>query len=459
MHHRAGSSTSGATGGSTHDLAVALQAGSVRATDASTWQSSHENCYGTDTTNSRAGPSQVAQADQGIACLIPIAANLSRMELPSPVPAPTTTSADPCIALEEPATSRDPSMQAFSSDDGAHGGSSVQCSAKKRGRAPTCEAEDDERSLSVQERNRQAQARFRQRQKDKMSVLEAHVKELKADKIRLQEENRALNNRKSILEKVLALKEEQIQVLQNGAGIFHGVTEGAAKEVTTSAGSANPLSQSSGITSDQLIKAWKDCVKQLSTLLLKLDSEGESSGYVQQIEQLMSSTASVCRRVSFENPNAAKVLVCTRFHDVDVSNTGSHWAEVVKQLSLSTAQKEEIVNLSRTYRSEMATLKHQRHEYMAAMARSQPDLFSCAGQCRNSLESGKVCSSFQEMLRQEHQVHSQYAIAVLDKVFSRLQLAQASVTSYPFFPDALQMSRILEAETQGAASVCGRSTT
>lgn len=54
-----------------------------------------------------------------------------------------------------------------------------------------------------------------------MSVLDAQVKELKADKIRLQEENKALNNRKSILEKVLALKEEQIQVLQNGAGVRH----------------------------------------------------------------------------------------------------------------------------------------------------------------------------------------------------------------------------------------------
>jgi hypothetical protein len=321
-----------------------------------------------------------------------------------------------------------------------------------------CDADDDDRTLSVQERNRQAQARFRQRQKDKMSVLEAQVKELKTDKIRLQEENKALNNRKSVLEKVLALKEEQIQVLQNGAGIFQGVTQATTATDNPTAnppGAPSPVPQASGITSEQLIKAWKHCVKQLSALLLKLDSEGKSSGYVEQIEQLMSFTASVCRRVSFENPNAAKVLVCTRLHDVEVSNTGSHWAEVVKQLSLSTAQKEEIINLSRTYRSEMAALKHQRHEYIAALACPQPDLYSCARQCRNSLESAKICSSLQEMLRQEHQVHSQYAIAVLDKVFSRLQLAQASVTSYPFFPDALQMSWVLEGEARGAGGAGG----
>lgn len=46
--------------------------------------------------------------------------------------------------------------------------------------------------------------------------------------------------------------------------------------------------------------------------------------------------ASVCRRVSFENPNAAKVLVCTRFHDVDVTaNTSGHWAEVVVRSCLA----------------------------------------------------------------------------------------------------------------------------
>jgi hypothetical protein len=50
---------------------------------------------------------------------------------------------------------------------------------------------------------------------DKTNALDSQVTELKADKIRLLEENKALHCRKSILEKVLALKEEQIQVLQS----------------------------------------------------------------------------------------------------------------------------------------------------------------------------------------------------------------------------------------------------
>jgi hypothetical protein len=52
-----------------------------------------------------------------------------------------------------------------------------------------------------------------------MEAYDAQVRELKAEKARLFDENKALVNRKSILEKVLALKEEQIQVLQEGAGV------------------------------------------------------------------------------------------------------------------------------------------------------------------------------------------------------------------------------------------------
>ena len=52
----------------------------------------------------------------------------------------------------------------------------------------------------------------------KMALLAGEVAELKADKLRLAEENKVLHSRKLILEKLVALKEEQIQVLENAAG-------------------------------------------------------------------------------------------------------------------------------------------------------------------------------------------------------------------------------------------------
>jgi hypothetical protein len=55
------------------------------------------------------------------------------------------------------------------------------------------------------------------------------------------------------------------------------------------------------------------------------------------------------------------------------------------------------------------------------------------------------------LLNGRERVHMAMVTSV--QVLSSLQLAQASVTSYPFFPDALQMSSIIEAELSAASSV------
>ena len=150
---------------------------------------------------------------------------------------------------------------------------------RKRGRVAQASVAAAD-SPSVQEKNRQAQARFRQRQKvrlslhrltlcvltqaplrgsprgapsacvvsfcapvveavnlanessygaatsrlrvqDKVSVLDGQVQELKLEKARLVDENKALQKSKTILEKVYALKEEQVQVLQGANGVRH----------------------------------------------------------------------------------------------------------------------------------------------------------------------------------------------------------------------------------------------
>ena len=52
-------------------------------------------------------------------------------------------------------------------------------------------------------------------------MLDGQVQELKLEKARLVDENKALQKSKTILEKVYALKEEQVQVLQGANGVRH----------------------------------------------------------------------------------------------------------------------------------------------------------------------------------------------------------------------------------------------
>jgi hypothetical protein len=87
-----------------------------------------------------------------------------------------------------------------------------------------------------------------------------------------------------------------------------------------------------------------------------------------------------------------------------------------KQLSLTSSQKEEISTLSHTYRKDMGALAQTRRVVLTALQAATPDLCSCSNQAKNSLESAKLSMKLQEVFRQEHQVHSEYVIAVLDKV-------------------------------------------
>lgn len=90
-----------------------------------------------------------------------------------------------------------------------------------------------------------------------------------------------------------------------------------------------------------------------------------------------------------------------------------------KQLCLSQAQKDEFINLTNSYRRNMAGLADSRRAALAQLDDNAPDLGSSLQQAKKSLESGKLCTQLQELLRQEHQVHSQYIIGILDKVRSR----------------------------------------
>lgn len=68
----------------------------------------------------------------------------------------------------------------------------------------------------MQEKNRRAQKRFRERQKDKVKTMEDQLSEAYVEVAKLKEENNTLAGRNSILEKVLALRDEQLQQAARG---------------------------------------------------------------------------------------------------------------------------------------------------------------------------------------------------------------------------------------------------
>lgn len=285
-----------------------------------------------------------------------------------------------------------------------------------------------------------------------MGELEEKVAELQAINTRLAEDNKALNNRKSILEKVLTLKEEQIQVLQDGVNVFHSQdglhSDKAADDSADLKGPDGKI-----MSGEELVKHWKSYVKALASLLVKVDSGAVEQGLLTEVEKLMTDALSLCRRVAMVNPLAAKVLVSAQY-DLDKDPEPvkeSHWFEVVKSLSLTQQQREEIQNLSRQFRARMELTVEARKDINAALADSLPDLYSSRGQAARSLKAHGALAKLQEATRSEHRFHFEYMVTVLDQTLSKVQMAQASVQSYPFFPDPLIMASVLDQEDSLAA--------
>lgn len=54
---------------------------------------------------------------------------------------------------------------------------------------------------------------------DKLEAYEAEVRALRADRARLVDENRTLINRRAIMERIVAMKDDQLQMLQDRAEV------------------------------------------------------------------------------------------------------------------------------------------------------------------------------------------------------------------------------------------------
>ena len=136
------------------------------------------------------------------------------------------------------------------------------------------------------------------------------------------------------------------------------------------------------------------------------------------VSQSLRVQAGMCKRVCFEHPEAAQALVCARFSGSEASTAPVRtWSEAVAQISLSGAQQDELLALSNNYRRDMATSAEARKELIDAMAAATPaQVIACSVQSQLSLENKRCVKEMQEVLRQEHQMHSEYMVGALDKV-------------------------------------------
>lgn len=123
----------------------------------------------------------------------------------------------------------------------AEGDESEELGGEGRGRKRSSSGRpQDERVAAVQEKNRKAQKRFRERQKSRMSTMEAQLEDYKSQVDRIREENSLLAGRNAVLEKVLALREEQLKASHQGS--HQGSLQGSLQGFHPSPQPAHPAS-------------------------------------------------------------------------------------------------------------------------------------------------------------------------------------------------------------------------
>lgn len=329
----------------------------------------------------------------------------------------------------------------------------------------------NKKTMSLQEKNRRAQKRFREKQKVKMATLESQVEEMSSQMYRLVSENDSLRNRNSVLEKVLKLRDEQIAVLQEKVKLFERppkVEPSVTTSVSTGGEAGSTLQEAqappaevedsqfsaevvSKMSADDVIKLWKDYLKQLSSWVVRAETANPDPEVVRRVEEIITEAGTMCTKVAILNPMCIKKLVSCNLEDASSASAApDHWATVLGALAMTETQKKEALAARQVFLGKLKEVVEERQRINGQLQSSVPEGPSVDPQGGGnnkttaiSLEAHDALSALKENLRREHNIHWEFNAGLFGKVMTKLQVAKAAVHSYPFYPDALGIANII----------------
>eukprot|EP00775_Hariotina_reticulata_P012515 gene12515-12649_t len=329
-------------------------------------------------------------------------------------------------------------MAGLSSDGSASSGE--QKSRKKR----EIGNEDDmtaaeKRHLALQEKNRRAQRRFRERQKAKIQDLHQQIEELTQKVGSLQTENAALHSRTSILEKVLDMRNEQIQVMQESKEITQQVYEQAeGPPLTLTAVSGQSISLTTdmlkALSPEQIYKIYQTYIKELSSRLVELNQDGCASEEITaQVEKL---TKEVTR----------KFIAVSRQYLHNEEEAIDMWKSVVNSINLSDKQKLDIVQWKQLFMQKVESIVDERKKLNVQIQAHLPQESFHTRNAITYIKTHEAVAKLRENLRAEHNVTIEFCAAVFKAVLNSFQMASLLVQAYPAVPDALAVASAVIAD-------------
>lgn len=329
---------------------------------------------------------------------------------------------------------------------------------------------------AIQEKNRRAQKRFRERQKAKMKDMTEQLDDMTSELGKLRVENNALKNRNNILEKVLALRDEHIRLLQDEQQVFdlgsHYLQQGSVTSgqkllgagpttavVTTSAVTAMTTTDVNAIKSmpaEAVINMWKDLVRELGNLLVTVESHPDPSSpeHMSAMDALcrsLDSAGQMCMHTAVLHPTNMQRLIAATLDDGRSGASADdreRWAGVATSLQLSDDQKSQIVALRHIFVRRMNKVMEDRRVVLAKLqAVAIPDrMVALQSVISETLKVNEATVALKANLQEEHLCGMEFIGTVFKTIFTPLQKAHAIVQSYPFYPDVFQIASAVAAE-------------
>lgn len=325
---------------------------------------------------------------------------------------------------------------------------------KKTSRARRGTRTPEQRAQAVLEKNRRAQKRFRERSKQRAKDMEDTLQSLTDQVAKLTTENSSMATRTAMLEKVVTLRDEQIQQLQQEQKIF------AFANTQHCDGGARCMPKElqlmpSGVTTrmprpyEEVYAEFKSIVADMIPLLAEHDMATNDDAArrmaASRLQALAADMGGLCMSEAMRNPgNIAQLMA----EDGSATTTprsedGAFWAKLVASLDLSAQQVDEIRRLRAVFVAKQDVLVKERQELGETMRAATGGNLQGSGLRKMACDvvrMHQVSEALAANLSQQHSASMDFAGIMLKKTLKPMALARVLTACYPAFPDALRLA-------------------
>ncbi|KAL3147225.1 hypothetical protein ABBQ32_002720 [Trebouxia sp. C0010 RCD-2024] len=327
-------------------------------------------------------------------------------------------------------------------------------------------AANGDRKSQLKEKNRKAQKRFRERQKsklaeseDKVAAMTVQLEQLHADRVRLE-------NRNSVLEKVLEMKEiEETKPSTSSSGpVQFEVAHEAGQEVIDKFRLQQGLlltvrpEQPISLSIDQLRRlsweehagVWRDYVNALAQCLVLANGDVNSPA-LERMSQLVQECLSLSAGVAVANPRGSFTFHSLKMDAASPTAAAQapgqdFWERIVKELQLSPEIRQDIKLARRAYLTQLGFIIRERKELIRSLEDNMPNASDHAAISTRFLQSLDISTKLHQNMQQQHSCLLQFTMTVALRIADKFHGAILIVQSFPWSPDVLSIVNIIANE-------------